>query len=82
MLEFLRDSASPRKCRLFACAVGRLLPRLSLRAENLAEELARVLPCSSGWGMGTVELPDAFEAGEFCASEDQLTEKRKAGLLR
>jgi hypothetical protein len=43
MLEFLGESANARNVRLFACAVGRLLPCLSSRSEYQEREVAIVV---------------------------------------
>jgi hypothetical protein len=40
MLAVLGHKASPHKCRLFACALERLLPRLPSRVENQERENA------------------------------------------
>lgn len=53
MLALREGRVSPRKCRLFTCAVGRLLPCLPSPAENLEREAAIGLAERFGDGLAS-----------------------------
>jgi hypothetical protein len=70
MLDFLGGNASPGKLRLFACAVGRHLPRLRDRAEQEEREAAIAVAERFADGLATQEelrraLPCSAYAGAF-----------------
>jgi hypothetical protein len=70
MLDFLGEGASPRKLRLFACAVGRHLPRLRDRPEHDERDAAIAVAERFADGLATVEelrraLPCSVYSGAF-----------------
>jgi hypothetical protein len=66
MLDFLCEDADPRKVRLFACAVGRHLPRLRDRAEQEERDAAIAVAEHFADGLATQEdLRRAFPCSAY-----------------